>query len=75
MRYVNIKITREGATHEQKAELIARVADLLVRVLAKNPATPSSSSTRWIWKTGASAACRTMWSSLRNYRTPQPVRS
>ncbi|MCV2873158.1 4-oxalocrotonate tautomerase family protein [Defluviimonas sp. WL0050] len=39
MPYVNIKITREGATGEQKAELIAGVTDLLVRVLDKNPAT------------------------------------
>jgi len=36
---VNIKITREGATPAQKAELIAGVTDLLVRVLDKNPAT------------------------------------
>jgi 4-oxalocrotonate tautomerase len=39
MPYVNIKITREGATTEQKAELISGVTDLLVRVLNKNPAT------------------------------------
>jgi len=39
MPYINIKITREGATHEQKAELIAGVTDLMVRVLDKNPAT------------------------------------
>lgn len=39
MPYVNIKITREGATAPQKAELIAGVTDLLVRVLNKNPAT------------------------------------
>jgi len=39
MPYVNIKITREGATREQKAELIAGVTDLLVKVLDKNPAT------------------------------------
>lgn len=39
MPYVNIKITREGATPEQKAELIAGVTDLLQRVLDKNPAT------------------------------------
>jgi 4-oxalocrotonate tautomerase len=39
MPYVNIKITREGATHEQKAELIAGVTDLLVCVLDKSPAT------------------------------------
>lgn len=39
MPYVNIKITREGATPEQKAELIKGVTDLLMRVLDKNPAT------------------------------------
>ncbi len=39
MPYVNIKITKEGATADQKAELIAGVTDLLVRVLNKNPAT------------------------------------
>lgn len=39
MPYVNMKITREGVTREQKAELIAGVTDLLVRVLNKNPAT------------------------------------
>lgn len=39
MPYVNIKITKEGATAEQKAELIKGVTDLLVRVLNKNPAT------------------------------------
>lgn len=39
MPYVNIKITREGATPAQKAELIAGVTELLQRVLDKNPAT------------------------------------
>ena len=39
MPNVNIKITREGATPEQKVELIKGVTDLLVRVLDKNPAT------------------------------------
>jgi 4-oxalocrotonate tautomerase len=39
MPYVNIKITREGATPAQKAELIAGVTDLLQRVLNKTPAT------------------------------------
>ena len=39
MPYVNIKITREGATAEQKAELIAGVTRLLQQVLDKNPAT------------------------------------
>lgn len=39
MPFVNIKITREGATADQKAELIKGATDLLVRVLDKNPAT------------------------------------
>jgi 4-oxalocrotonate tautomerase len=39
MPYVNIKITREGASAEQKAELIAGVTQLLQRVLNKNPQT------------------------------------
>jgi len=39
MPYVNIKITREGATAEQKAALIKGATDLLVDVLGKNPAT------------------------------------
>lgn len=39
MPYVNIKITREGTTPEQKAELIKGATELLVRVLNKSPAT------------------------------------
>ncbi|MBK1692134.1 2-hydroxymuconate tautomerase family protein [Ectothiorhodospira mobilis] len=39
MPYVNIKITREGATAEQKAELIRGATQLLVDVLGKDPAT------------------------------------
>ena len=39
MPYVNIKSTREGATPEQKAELIGGVTELLQRILDKNPAT------------------------------------
>ena len=39
MPYVNIRITREGATPEQKAALIKGATDLLVDVLGKNPAT------------------------------------
>ena len=39
MPYVNIKITREGATAEQKNALIRGVTQLLVDVLDKNPAT------------------------------------
>ena len=39
MPYVNIKITREGATPEQKATLIREVTRLLTETLGKNPAT------------------------------------
>lgn len=39
MPYVNVKITKEGATAEQKGEIIAGVTELLQRVLNKNPAT------------------------------------
>ncbi|MBK5568078.1 4-oxalocrotonate tautomerase family protein [Ensifer sp. SSB1] len=38
MPSVNIKITREGATAEQKAALIKGVTDLLATVLDKDPA-------------------------------------
>lgn len=39
MPYVNIKITRTGATAAQKAELIKGATELLQRVLNKNPET------------------------------------
>lgn len=39
MPYVNIKVTREGVTAEQKAELISGVTKLLQNILNKNPAT------------------------------------
>jgi len=39
MPYVNIRITREGATPEQKAALIRGATQLLVDVLGKNPQT------------------------------------
>ena len=39
MPYVNIKITREGVTKEQKEKLIAGATQLLVDVLGKNPQT------------------------------------
>lgn len=35
MPYVNIRVTREGVTKAQKAQLIAGVTDLLCNVLAK----------------------------------------
>jgi 4-oxalocrotonate tautomerase len=39
MPFVNIRITREGATAEQKQQLIRGVTDLLADVLGKNPKT------------------------------------
>lgn len=39
MPYVNIKITKEGATPEQKARLIQGATQLLVDVLGKTPKT------------------------------------
>lgn len=39
MPYVNFRITKEGATKEQKAALIKGATQLLVDVLGKNPAT------------------------------------
>ncbi len=39
MPYVNIKITKEGATAEQKDRLIRGVTRLLADVLGKNPET------------------------------------
>lgn len=39
MPYVNIKITKEGASKEQKQKLIEGATQLLVDVLGKNRAT------------------------------------
>ncbi|GAB7388288.1 4-oxalocrotonate tautomerase family protein [Bacillaceae bacterium] len=39
MPYVNIKITKEGATQEQKRKLIEGVTNLLKDLLGKNPQT------------------------------------
>ncbi|WP_433203742.1 tautomerase family protein [Nocardia sp. CA-107356] len=39
MPYVNIKVTDEGVTREQKTQLIKGVTDLLRDVLGKDPAT------------------------------------
>jgi 4-oxalocrotonate tautomerase len=39
MPYVNIRITRDGATTAQKAALIQGATQLLVDVLGKNPKT------------------------------------
>jgi 4-oxalocrotonate tautomerase len=37
MPYVNIKVTKEGVTSEQKAKLIKGVTELLFDVLGKEP--------------------------------------
>jgi 4-oxalocrotonate tautomerase len=39
MPYVNIKVTKEGVTADQKAKLIKGATDLLANVLGKNPET------------------------------------
>jgi len=39
MPYVNIRITKDGATAEQKSQLIQGVTQLLVDILGKNPQT------------------------------------
>lgn len=39
MPYINIKITDEGVTKDQKEALITGATQLLVDVLGKNPAT------------------------------------
>ena len=39
MPFVNIKITRDGATTEQKRQLTAGVTQLLVDLMGKKPAT------------------------------------
>ncbi|MEU7138671.1 4-oxalocrotonate tautomerase family protein [Nocardia sp. NPDC046473] len=39
MPYVNIKVTNEGVTSDQKSRLIKGVTDLLQDVLDKDPAT------------------------------------
>lgn len=39
MPYINIKITKESVTKEQKEQLIKGTTNLLVEVLGKNPKT------------------------------------
>ena len=39
MPYINIKITKDGATKEQKEQLIQGATQLVVDVLGKNPKT------------------------------------
>jgi 4-oxalocrotonate tautomerase len=55
MPYVNIKVTRDGVTPAQKAALIAGATELLVRVLAKDPASTfvlvdEVDADNWGWK-------------------------
>ena len=37
MPFVNVRITRDGATREQKAQVIREITETLQRVLNKNP--------------------------------------
>jgi 4-oxalocrotonate tautomerase len=37
MPYVNVRITRDGATREQKAQIVAEITATLQRVLNKKP--------------------------------------
>lgn len=37
MPYVNVKITRDGATAERKAQIVAEITQTLQRVLGKKP--------------------------------------
>lgn len=37
MPYVNVRITKEGTTREQKAQVIAEITETLQRVLGKSP--------------------------------------
>jgi len=37
MPYVNVRITRDGVTPEQKAAIVREITDTLVRVLGKKP--------------------------------------
>ena len=39
MPMINVKITKEGATTEQKKQVMAEMTEVLARVLGKNPAT------------------------------------
>ena len=39
MPYVNVRITKDGVTAEQKTQIVAEITDTLVRVLGKRPET------------------------------------
>ena len=37
MPYVNVRVTKDGVTREQKAQIVAEITDTLQRVLKKKP--------------------------------------
>lgn len=37
MPYVNVKVTKDGVTREQKQQIVREITDTLVRVLGKKP--------------------------------------
>ncbi len=37
MPYVNVRITKDGVTREQKKQIVAEITDTLARVLGKKP--------------------------------------
>jgi 4-oxalocrotonate tautomerase len=37
MPYVNVRITKDGVTAEQKRQIVAEITEILVRVLNKKP--------------------------------------
>lgn len=37
MPYVNVRITKDGVTNDQKAQIVAEITKTLVRVLGKKP--------------------------------------
>jgi 4-oxalocrotonate tautomerase len=39
MPYINVQVTDEGVTREQKRQLIEEATELMVRILGKDPAT------------------------------------
>ncbi len=53
MPYVNIKVTDEGVTIEQKKQLISGTSQLLQKVLIRIPARPTLLLTKSMPTTGA----------------------
>jgi 4-oxalocrotonate tautomerase len=39
MPYVNVRVTKDGVTAQQKAAIVKEITDTLVRVLARSPST------------------------------------